>query len=112
MAEFYLDIETDRDRRIGLVGIYDPEGELYHSSFDPPREGLRKWLEEVLPAGERLYTFTRFDLREIEAHCGLMLDLRMDYVDLCAAVSGPRTGRRPEGHRGGAGLREGVPVAD
>jgi uncharacterized protein YprB with RNaseH-like and TPR domain len=80
MGEFFLDIETDRDRDIGLVGLSD-DTHVYHIIY-PNAPELRSWLQDHLSKGERLYTFSGYDLREIQRCCGVDLAGRMDYVDL------------------------------
>jgi uncharacterized protein YprB with RNaseH-like and TPR domain len=89
---FYLDIETDRDACIGLVGILDGTTGTYHTYAYPPADELREWLMEVLPALGRLVTFngrgardycaTNGDLGKIFRFCGLDLEQWMDHIDL------------------------------
>jgi uncharacterized protein len=78
--EIYLDIETDRDRKITVLGFRSSETGLVQLVG---REITRSRLRRELPLKGRLYTFNGhvFDLSLIRSRLGV--DLREEVFDSC-----------------------------
>ncbi|MEJ5187131.1 MAG: ribonuclease H-like domain-containing protein [Candidatus Geothermincolales bacterium] len=80
-GDVYLDVETDRNGRLTVIGLYHKQAGIVQLVGD---EISRKNLLSALPASGRLFTYNGhcFDLRCIRCQLGLNLREMFHSVDL------------------------------